>query len=123
MLILTEHEAGEVYLLCSLQAVRSELIPAGLLPAAVRHHEAGNPQRPGEAEAPHKHLVCRLSVLTDVLKNRPAAALLLGSGRCAERGVAARMEGRTHVARAEADTGESHPRDRGRTNITNVISR
>uniref|UniRef100_A0A3B5QYA0 Uncharacterized protein n=1 Tax=Xiphophorus maculatus TaxID=8083 RepID=A0A3B5QYA0_XIPMA len=103
--------ASDVYLLCGLQAVRSVLISARFFPAAVRHHEAGDPQCPGEAEAPNKHFVGRLPVLADILENR-FAALLLRSGRPAECRVATHTQGQPHVARAE--TRESHPEETSR---------
>ena len=68
------------YLLCCLQAVRSELVFAGPFLAAVWYHKAGDPECPGEAKAPHKHFVGRFFVLTNILKNWNTAALLLGSG-------------------------------------------
>uniref|UniRef100_A0A3P9PHT8 Uncharacterized protein n=1 Tax=Poecilia reticulata TaxID=8081 RepID=A0A3P9PHT8_POERE len=100
--------ASDVYLLCGLQAVRSVLISARFFAAAVRHHEAGDPQSPSEAEAPNKHFMRRLSVLADVLENR-LAALLLRSGRPAECRIATHTQGQLHMARAE--TWESHPEE------------
>uniref|UniRef100_A0A3B3UA27 Secreted protein n=1 Tax=Poecilia latipinna TaxID=48699 RepID=A0A3B3UA27_9TELE len=92
-------------------AVWSILISARFFAAAVRHHEAGDPQCPSEAEAPNKHFMRRLSVLADVLENR-LAALLLRSGRPTECCVATHTQGRLHMARAE--TWESHPEETSR---------
>lgn len=97
------------HLLCSLQAIRSELIFAGLLPAAVRHHKAGDAQSTSEAKAPYKHFVVGLFVLTNVLKNWTIAAFLLRSGRFTECCITTDLKPPTHMSGAEMDTRESHP--------------
>lgn len=96
-----------IHLLGRLQPVRSQLVFAGLLPAAVRHHEAGDTQSAGEAEAPHKHFVVGLPVLTDILKNRSgaAAAAFRRSGGFTESRVAADSKPReSRVASAQSHT-------------------
>uniref|UniRef100_A0A672FB69 Uncharacterized protein n=1 Tax=Salarias fasciatus TaxID=181472 RepID=A0A672FB69_SALFA len=96
-----------------LQPVRRQLVLSGRLPAAVRHHEAGDAQRPGEAEAPHEHFVGGLSVLAHVLEHRSAALLRPGRpGRPADRGVAADRQACARVSSAETNTRESHAADR-----------
>lgn len=107
-------------LLCGLQAIRSQLVFAGLLPAAVRHHEAGDPQSAGEAEAPHKHLVGGLLVLADVLKNWTAAGfLLLGSGCFTECRITTDLKPRADASGAQSHAWKSHPVDRERTSLHN----
>lgn len=95
-----------IHLLGRLQPVRSQLVFAGLLPAAVRHHEAGDTQSAGEAEAPHKHFVVRLPVLTDILKNRSGAtAAFRRSGGFTESRVAADSKPRkSRVSSAQSHT-------------------
>lgn len=95
-----------IHLLGRLQPVRSQLVFAGLLPAAVRHHEAGDTQSAGEAEAPHKHFVVGLPVLADILKNRSGAtAAFRRSGGFTESRVAADSKPReSRVSSAQSHT-------------------
>lgn len=104
-----------VHLLCRLQPVGSQLVFAGLLPAAVWYHETGNPQRSSEAEAPHKDLVAGPLVLTHVLENRFGGAITTtaafwGCGGFAESRVPARPQPcEARVPSTQSYARESHP--------------
>lgn len=109
----------KLHLLCSLQPVRSQLVFAGLLPAAVRHHEAGDTQSASEAKAPYKHLVAGLFVLADILKNWTGAAFLLRSGCFTECRITTDLKPCAHVSSAQSHTRKSHPAERDEAGVHN----
>lgn len=99
-----------LYLLCSLQAIRSELEFARLLPASIWHYKAGNPQSTSEAEAPYKHFVVWLFVLANILKDRSISVFLLWSACFAECGITTKLKAcPPSVANTQPHTLQSHP--------------
>lgn len=104
-----------IHLLCRLQPVGSQLVFAGLLPAAVRYHETGDPQSSSEAEAPHKDFVVGPFVLTHILEDRiggavAAAAAFWGSGGFTESRIPAHPQPcEARVSSTQSHARESHP--------------